>query len=275
MGEPVVAPLRLPLSYQNEPVGELLLGPRTGEEGFSPGDKRLLDDLARQAGVAAHAVGLTSDLQRARERLVTAREEERRRLRRDLHDGLGPQLSSQALTIDAVRALMRDDPDAAEALLLDLKAQAQDAVTDIRRLVYDLRPPALDDLGLLGALRESAAQYGHSELAISVDAPQTLPTPPAAVEVALYRIAQEAMTNVVRHARARTCAVSLAVDEEAGILRLEVRDDGRGLPEARSPGVGLSSMRERAAELGGSLTAEPLPEGGTVVRAGLPLAVER
>ncbi len=274
-GEPVVAPLRLPLSYQNEPVGELLLGPRTGEEGFSPGDKRLLDDLARQAGVAAHAVGLTSDLQRARERLVTAREEERRRLRRDLHDGLGPQLSSQALTIDAVRALMRDDPDAAEALLLDLKAQAQDAVTDIRRLVYDLRPPALDDLGLLGALRESAAQYGHSELAISVDAPQTLPTPPAAVEVALYRIAQEAMTNVVRHARARTCAVSLAVDEEAGILRLEVRDDGRGLPEARSPGVGLSSMRERAAELGGSLTAEPLPEGGTVVRAGLPLAVER
>ncbi len=117
-----------------------------------------MDDLARQAGIAAHAMLLTADLQRARERLVAAREEERRRLRRDLHDGLGPQLSSQALTIDAVRALMRRDPDAAETLLLDLKAQAQDAIADIRRLVYALRPPALDDLGLLGFLRETAAQ---------------------------------------------------------------------------------------------------------------------
>ncbi len=279
-GEPVDAPLRLPLSYQNEPVGELLLGPRTGEEGFSPADRRLLDDLARQAGVTAYAVGLTSDLQRARERLVTAREEERRRLRRDLHDGLGPQLSSQALTIDAVRALMRDDPDAAEKLLVALKAQAQEAVTDIRRLVYELRPPALDDLGLLGALRESGAQYGHNGLAVSVDAPRTLPTLPAAVEVALYRIAQEAMTNVVRHAGARTCAVSLALDDEAAVLRLDVRDDGCGLPDARTgahlrAGVGLASMRERAEELGGSLNIEALPEGGTVVRAELPLAVER
>ena len=243
----------------------------------------MLDDLARQAGIAAHAVLLTADLQRARERLVTAREEERRRLRRDLHDGLGPQLSSQALTIGAVRALMRRDPDSAEALLLDLKQQAQGAVADIRRLVYALRPPALDDLGLIGALREIAAQYGQNGLDVSVDVPESLPPLPAAVEVAAYRIAQEAMTNVARHAGARECSVSLALDEllDAGVLCLEVRDDGCGLPKVQagvtSPvqaGVGLHSMRERATELGGSLTVEALPEGGTVVRARLPLPEE-
>jgi signal transduction histidine kinase len=281
-GSPVDSPIRLPLVYQHETVGQLVLAPRVGEEGFSPTDRRLLDDLARQAGIAAHAVLLTADLQRARERLVTAREEERRRLRRDLHDGLGPQLSSQALTIDAVRALMRRDPDSAEALLLDLKQQAQGAVADIRRLVYALRPPALDDLGLVGALRETAAQYGQNGLDVSVDA-QELPPLPAAVEVAAYRIAQEAMTNVARHAGARECSVSLTLDKplDVGVLCLEVRDDGRGLPKVQagvpSPaqaGVGLHSMRERATELGGSLTVEALPEGGTVVRARLPLPEE-
>ena len=197
-GSPVDSPIRLPLVYQHEAVGQLVLAPRLGEEGFSPTDRRLLDDLARQAGTAAYAVLLTADLRRTRERLVAAREEERRRLRRDLHDGLGPQLSSQALTIDAVRALMRQDPDTAEALLLDLKQQAQDAVADIRRLVYALRPPALDDLGLIGVLRETAAQYGQNGLVVSVDVPEPLPPLPAAVEVAAYRIVQEAMNNVAR-----------------------------------------------------------------------------
>lgn len=270
-GMPVDTPVRLPLVYQHEIVGELLLGSRVGEKGFSPADRRLLDDLARQAGVAAHAVRLTADLQRARERLVSAREEERRRLRRDLHDGLGPQLSSQTLTIDAIRALMRQDPDAAERLLLDLKSQSQDAITDIRRLVYALRPPALDDLGLLGAIRASAAQYSPYGLQIVVEAPETLPPLPAAVEVAAYRIAQEALTNVVRHAEARACIVSLDIDGEEGVLGLEIRDDGQGIGENRGTGVGLASMRERTAEVGGSLTIEPLSEGGTAVRARLPL----
>jgi signal transduction histidine kinase len=224
------------------------------------------------------ALRLSADLQRSRERLVEAREEERRRLRRDLHDGLGPQLSSQALTIDAVRKLMRRDPDAAEELLLDLKADAQAAVTDIRRLVYGLRPPALDDLGFLGALRETAEELGAKGLSVSVEAPEKLPPLSAAVEVAAYRIAQEALTNVVRHAAADACTVSLAIDE-GSVLCLEVRDDGRGIPGLRenSParaGVGLTSMRERATELGGSLVVEPLPEGGTSVRARLPLPKE-
>ena len=284
-GDPGEKALRLPLVYGGETVGQLVLGPRAGEDGFAEAERRLLEDLAHQIGASAHAalmtdeaLRLSADLQRSRERLVEAREEERRRLRRDLHDGLGPQLSSQALTIDAVRALMRRDPDAAEELLLELKADAQDAVADIRRLVYGLRPPALDDLGLLGALRETAEQYGAKGLSVSVEAPESLPPLSAAVEVAAYRIAQEALTNVARHAGAKACTVSLAV-EGTSVLCLEVRDDGRGIPDpqARSSvraGVGLTSMRERAAELGGSLLVEPLPEGGTRVRARLPLPQE-
>jgi signal transduction histidine kinase len=284
-GQPVENALRLPLIYGGETVGQLVLGPRAGEEGFADAERRLLEDLAHQIGASAHATLMTdeafklsADLQRSRERLVEAREEERRRLRRDLHDGLGPQLSSQALTIDAARALMRRDPDATEELLLELKAEAQDAVTDIRRLVYGLRPPALDDLGLLGALRESAAQYSAKGLSVLVEGPEKLPPLSAAVEVAAYRIAQEALTNVARHAEANTCTVSLAIDE-ASVLCLEVRDDGRGIPDPQEDssvraGVGLTSMRERASELGGSLVVEPLPEGGTRVRARLPLPKE-
>ena len=224
------------------------------------------------------ALRLSADLQRSRERLVEAREEERRRLRRDLHDGLGPQLSSQALTIDAALALMQRDPEAAEALLLELKADSQDAVADIRRLVYGLRPPALDDLGLLGALRETAAQYDAKGLNVSLKPPEDLPPLSAAVEVACYRIAQEALTNVARHSGAGACTVSLAIEDE-NVLRLEVRDDGRGMPDpmansAVRSGVGLTSMRERATELGGSLDVQQLPEGGTLVRARLPLPQE-
>jgi signal transduction histidine kinase len=169
---------------------------------------------------------------------------------------------------------MRRDPDAAEELLVDLKGQAQDAISDIRSLVYSLRPPALDDLGLVGALRESAAQYRHNGFDVEVEASEELPNLPAAVEVAAYRIVQEAMTNTGRHAKARFCSVSLAVDEATKVLRLEVRDDGRGMPEERDSGVGLTSMRERAAELGGSLTVDSLPGGGVAVRAQLPLPEE-
>src|SRR5215217_5473801 len=284
-GAPVEDALRLPLVYGGETVGRLILGPRTGEEGFADAERRLLEDLAHQIGASAHAalmtdeaLRLSADLQRSRERLVEAREEERRRPRRDLHDGLGPQLSSQALTIDAVRALMRRDPDAAEELLLELKADAQDAVADIRRLVYGLRPPALDDLGLLGALHETAAQYSTKGLNVSVQAPEDLPPLSAAVEVAAYRIAQEALTNVAHHAGARACTILLAM-EEAGVLCVEVRDDGLGIPGAREnssvgTGVGLTSMGERAGELGGSLVVEALSEGGTRVLARLPLPEE-
>jgi signal transduction histidine kinase len=279
-GTPVADPLRLPLVYQGEPVGELLLGPRAPGEGFSPADRRLLDDLAHQAGVAVHAVHLTTDLRRARERLVSAREEERRRLRRDLHDGLGPQLAAQTLKVGSARVLLMHDQQAADRLLAELEDDIQHALADIRRLVYALRPPALDELGLVGALRASAAQYlqrnqggvvpsSANGLRISVEAPEVLPPLPAGVEVAIYRIVQEALANVVRHAGARTCRVRVWVD---GALHLMVTDDGVGLPPEPRTGVGLASMRERAEELGGTCEVERGPEGGTRVTVVLPLS---
>jgi signal transduction histidine kinase len=260
--------LTLPLSYQGTEIGALHVAPRAGEE-LGAQDRRLLHDLARQAGVAVHAVQLTADLQRSRERIVTAREEERRRLRRDLHDGLGPRLAGLTLRIETARDQLAHDPGADE-LLGDLSRRMEEAVTDIRRLVYGLRPPALDDFGLAGAIRQTAASYDTSGLAFDVDVPEHLPPLPAAAEVAAFRIVQEAITNVVRHAAARSAGIALRVDDTAGMLTIVVEDDGRGLAQAPRSGVGLQSMRERAEELGGTLAIESRPGGGTIVRAELP-----
>jgi len=264
--------LCIPLIHQGETLGYIVLGPRALNEAFSSTDLRLLDDLAPQVGVAVHAVRLTADLQRSREQLVLAREEERRRLRRDLHDGLGPQLAGLTLKLEAARNRLTDDP-LADSLLADLAKRTQDATADIRRLVYGLRPPTLDELGLVSALREGAAQYsqqGLNGVRITIDAPENLPPLPAAVEVAVYRITQEALTNVVRHAEARICSVRLTLDEQTGWLCLEIQDDGRGLSSTRRTGVGLNSMRERAEELGGTWTIESFPTGGTRILVQLP-----
>jgi signal transduction histidine kinase len=282
-GQPVPDPLTLPLVYQGETVGQLILGPRGQSEPFSATDRRLLDDLARQAGVAAHAVrlttqlqGLTVDLQHSREQLVTMREEERRRLRRDLHDGLGPSLAGFSLTVGAVRNLLLRDPQTADALLVQLGTEIETAVGDIKRLVYNLRPPALDELGLLGAIRARATHYSTDRapngLHVWVEAPEQLPALSAAVEVAAYRIVQEALTNVVRHAQAHNAVVRVSCSEA---LCIEISDYGIGLNAEDWPkqhtGVGLLSMHERAAELGGRCVIEPGPMGGTCVSAWLPL----
>ena len=280
-GTAVDQPLDVPLVYGGETVGRLILGPRSGDDTFGPADRRLLEDLAHQIGVAAHAVRLTdeairlsADLQRSRERLVTTREEERRRLRRDLHDGLGPQLAGLTMTAEAARDLVSTDPERAKDLLGDLMERAQSAVSDVRHLVYALRPPALDALGLLGALRAHADHHNDGGVRVSVEAPEQLPPLPAAVEVAAYRIALEAINNAERHAAARACVVRVTLDEAAGALLVEVVDDGRGIGEERGTGVGLSSMRERAAELGGSCTVETPASGGTRIRAYLPCGLD-
>ena len=262
--------VHLPLVYQGETVGRLVVGLRAPGEAFSQADMRLLEDLAREAGAAAHAVRLTSDLQRSRERLVVAREEERRRLRRDLHDGLGPALAGMALQLETIRGLLRDDPEAADALLAKLKDETQDGLAGIRRIVYGLRPPALDELGLVAALGEDSARFSLDGLGplVSIEAPADLLPLPAAVEVAAYRIAREAMTNAARHSGASTCTVRIALN--AG-LDLEITDDGRGLPADFHPGVGVNSMRERAQELGGKFTIGRAAPTGTTVRVHLPL----
>ncbi len=272
-GIPAGEPVTLPLVYQGEEIGGLVVSSRAPGEEFTSSDRRLLEDLARQAGAAAYAARLTADLRRSRERLVAAREEERRRLRRELHDGVGPQLAALTLKLETARNKLVRDPEA-ETLLSDLAERARVAVADVRRSVHGLRPPALDELGLAAALRETAIQYGQNGLDVSVEASGGLPPLPAAVEVAAYRIAQEALTNVVRHAGAKTCAVRFDLDREAGLLRIEVEDDGRGIGAKRGTGVGMFSMRERAEELGGTCVVEPVATGGTRVCVELPCFLE-
>ena len=265
----------VPLVHGAEPVGRLLLGVRAGERGFRATELALLQDLARQAGAAIHAQRLRDDLARSRERLVVAREEERRRLRRDLHDGLGPTLAAIGMRAEAAAAVLETDAGAGRRQLDALGEEVRVALADVRRLVDGLRPPALDELGLLGAIGQQAArldggtEHAGGAAAIRVESdPVPLPDLPAAVEVAAYRIAVEAMTNAVRHAGARLCRVRL---EAASHLVIEVTDDGRGVPATPRPGTGLESMRERAVELGGDVTVERRPEGGTRVLARLPL----
>jgi signal transduction histidine kinase len=265
----------IPLIHQGETLGYLVLGPRTPNEAFSSSDLRLVDDLAPQVGVAIHAMRLTSDLQRSREQLVLTREEERRRLRRDLHDGLGPNLASQGLKLAAVQQLLESNPSAAKPLLKQVMEQNNSTVADIRRLVYGLRPPALDELGLVAAIRDHVAGMdGKSTLEIEIIEPDGgLPPLSAAVEVATYRIVLEALTNVIRHAQAKRCTIRFSVSRNgaSGTLAIEVEDDGKGISVDHRAGVGLRSMRERAEELGGSCLIEHGVNRGAHVLARLPI----
>ena len=259
----------MPLTYQKETIGHLVVAPRGPHESFNHHEQRLLQTIAALTANTVRAVQLSDELRQSRQRIVTAREDERRRLRRDLHDGLGPQLASQTLGLEAVAQLMSANPDKAHHLLEALKTQAQDAIADIRRLIYELRPPTLDDLGLVGALQQSAARYESETLQFTFDVPHPLPELPAAVETAVYRITQEAMTNIVRHAQASQAIIRLTCANH--YLVVEIRDNGQGLSLAYQSGVGLQSMRERAAELNGRCMIQSLPEGGTKVEARLPL----
>jgi signal transduction histidine kinase len=275
-GAEVAGAYDLPLHYQGRPIGTLIVAPRGPGEQFGSADRQLLENLARQVSIAAHAVLLTAELQRSRERIVTAREEERRRLRRDLHDGLGSQLAALAIQTSAIRSLIVRDPAQADAAVIEIRDELKSAISDIRRLVHGLRPPAIDELGLVGALAQRAQRFAAgdfdgtpSRTAVVVSAPDDLPPLPAAVEVAIFRIVEEALTNVVRHAGASRVDVEIAVDRRA--LRLSVTDDGIGMPSGREAGVGMSSMRERAEELGGILHASNVDHHGFRVLATFPI----
>jgi signal transduction histidine kinase len=269
-GRPAGTVEEFPMTYQAEKVGRLLVSPRSPGQPLDTSDRRLLVDLARQVGVAAHAVRASLALQRSRVALVSAREEERRRLRRDLHDGLGPTLAGVTLGLHAARSQVVSAPEEAQKLLETLEAQVEQAVADVRRVVYGLRPPALDEFGLLRALQLQASQLEATApaLAVALDLPeQAIGQLPAAVEVAAYRIATEALMNVVRHAGATACTVRVQLD---GALELDIADNGRGLPPEHRAGVGILGMRERADELGGQLTISS--DGcGTAVHARLPV----
>ncbi|GAA2998081.1 sensor histidine kinase [Streptosporangium longisporum] len=254
-GRPESGARQVPLLWHAERVGTLRVsGARPGREPMAV--------LARHLAELAHAVRLTADLRRSRERIRSTRDEERRRLGRELHDGLGPALTSVTFALDEARRRLDTDPGAVEELLVRIRGEMIATIASVRELVYGLRPPALDDLGLEGALRAFAG-----ETAVTADG--SMDGLPAAVEVAAYRIAQEAFTNARRHARAATVVVRLR--RLPSELRVEVADDGVGLPENPVAGVGLTSMRERAAEVGGSCVIGRRPGGGTEVTVRLPV----
>jgi signal transduction histidine kinase len=256
--------VQLPLSAYGRGVGALSY--RVPATSLRTRDRQLLDDLAGHLGGVLHAHELTLDAQRARERLVLAREEERRRLRRDLHDGLGPSLAGHLLRLDLIAAKLRHDTSAA-ADVDQLREELRVTMLDVRRVVEGLRPPALDELGLAGAVRQVAARLtGGTSTGITIHVGE-LPPLPAALEVATYRIFAEAVTNVVRHAKASTCTVRISAG--SGRLRLEVRDDGCGVQDRPAAGHGLQTMRERAEELRGRLSVRSAD--GTVVVAEFPL----
>jgi two-component system NarL family sensor kinase len=261
----------VPLAASGAASAELVIGVRPGQSRLASQDMHVLTVLAIPLGVALRATMLSEELQQSRERIVAAREEERRRLRRDLHDGLGPTLSGVAYATDAARNLARSDPDTAVDLLVRLRGDIGDAIIEIRRLVEGLRPPALDELGLVGALHREAERLSYQDggrpLTVSVDAPPDMPELPAAVEVAAYRISAEALNNAAKHSGAEHVRVRITVGDE---LHIQVQDDGSPGPDGWSPGVGMASMSERAAEVGGRCEAHPGPAGGNV-EAVLPL----
>lgn len=253
-----------PIRWQDEDLGTLTVTSRAGDD-LTDADHTLLDGLARQAGAAVRAAMLNDDLRRSRERILVAREDERRRLQRDLHDGLGPTLASLYQRVDAARSLFTKDPAAADELLTDVAEQTRSVIEEIRALVHALRPPELDELGLAGAVEAVGARFDGLRVRVLAD---DLPPLEPVVESAAYRIAVEALTNAARHSGATVANVRLDVSD--GVLVVIVEDDGRGIaPDARD-GTGLRSMRERAGELGGRCDVASDPHG-TTVKATVPL----
>lgn len=259
----------LPIAYSGQAVGRLLLTDRGGLRTLlTRADQALLVDVVRQAAIAVRLTTLAGELQASRGRLVLAREEDRRRIRRDLHDGLGPVLGGVGLRLAAASHAVDSDPARAKELIATSRTDLTAAVTEVRRLVHGLRPPALDDLGLLAAVEQQADLARSQGIRVEVVA-TGLAGLPAAVEVAAYRIVSEGLTNVVRHAQASSAQVVLAGGPER--LVVEVSDDGVGISSDRTAGVGLLSLRERAAELGGTSAVRCPPEGGTVIGVELPV----
>jgi signal transduction histidine kinase len=256
-----------PLRTGSGHVGDLVVGVPSDQLGLAAPTRGVLELVAAPLAQALYAVRLSGQLQASRGRVVAALEEERRRVRRDLHDGLGPTLTGIAYSADAARNLIGIDPDQAENILRDLRADAGEAIAEVRRIVYGMRPRALDELGLVEAVRQRVLHL--QGLSVTLTAPQVLPALPAAVEVAAYRVALEAVTNVARHAGVDAARLEFAVSE--GLLRITVADDGASREPWR-PGVGLASMRDRVEQIGGTLVLISGPDGATVT-ADLPLEI--
>ncbi len=293
VGNPPPDTAIIPLVSGGRDIGSLIVAARSPGETFNEADRRMLGILSRHASTVLHSVKqtmeiglLVGELQQSREQLIMAREEERRTMRNNLHDEIAPRLASMKLTASLVEDWIREDPPRAISSMTRFREEIGKTVEEIRGIVYDLRPPALDELGLVGALRQRAErlQDVHSgakarPLRIEIEPADSLPDFPAAIEVGAYRIVTEALVNVFKHAAADYCRIRIEFNPETSELRLEVADNGIGLGErtsasSHSGGLGLTSIRERTEELGGICRFDRPPEGGTVVSAVLPVKVQ-
>lgn len=269
-GTPQNQVVNFPMVIAGQNIGELRAATRSADEPFSRVDYQVMGNLARQISVTAHAHLLGMRLEQARLRLVTERGEARRQLGRDLHDGVGHQLTALVQQLEHLKNVMHKDPSAAESTLSTMNRQLEQLTTHVRELAHQLFPPELELLGLAGALQERSLT--HPKLKITVEAAKDLPVLPAEIETAVYYIALEALTNIEKHAQALSCQIDLRLltAQPFPLLILTVRDDGRGLAEAPLGGIGLLSMRARAAEAGGTFAVNSLPGGGTVISVHIP-----
>jgi signal transduction histidine kinase len=233
---------------------------------FDDADETLITVLAAHAAIAIENARL---FEASRELSVI---EERNRLARELHDAMTQNLFSLSLTAEAAAGLVRTDPGRAEAEIDRVQELARETQAELRSLVFELRPPRLETDGLVATVRKDLEVLGRAHGLKADVRVHRKPELDSAVEIELYRIVQEALNNTVRHARAESVAVD--VDASNGIVTITVRDDGVGFDPAaraiRERRLGLTSMRERAEALGGTLTVETAPRSGTTVRVEVP-----
>lgn len=270
-GEEIHIKSEFPLKIQGECIGIFIVGVRSLQETLPPDKVYLLNDLLRQVTMAVQTVRISSELKRSRIKLVSFREEERRRLRRDLHDGLGASLASISLKMDTL--VFQNDVDLVlKNRLVELQENLRTAIGGIRQLVYNLRPPALDELGLIFALDELCRQYEGSSIKVSLEASEIDFPLHAAIEVAAYRIVQEAITNAGKHSNGSSCRVTLSSADS--FLMIQITDDGIGISDNRKKGIGLHSMRERAEEVDGQFFIKNNSDKGMTIEVRLPLWME-
>jgi two-component system, NarL family, sensor kinase len=268
-GTPCQVAVSIPLAFQGATLGWLRLAPRSPGESFDPHDRRLLEDTAAHASAAVCAAVTELGLRAAHARLAATREEERRRLRRDLHDGVGPLLAGLSFTAAAAERALAADPARAAELLSSVHQQASTAATTVRQISHQLRPAPLAELGLAGAIRQLTEPAVAAGLEVAVCLPARLPELPATTEAAAYHIAAEALSNALRHSRAARLTVELSQAQDGLVLR--VADDGIGISPPPQDGVGLASMRQRAEEAGGVWSLHSAGGTGTTVETRLPL----
>jgi signal transduction histidine kinase len=272
-GEPPEEPDFIPLLHQGRSVGELLVGPRHGERSISDADCAILRDIARQVAAAVSAAGLLTEIAASRSQLAVAREEERARLRHDLHDRLGSQLVGLTLQLDSLES--RSNGSGLLEQIRKAHIEAERALDEVRRICRGLRPADLEELGLVAAIDAAAARLSVGEdddgWSAKVGAAVQLPPIPPVTEAAAYHIAVEALTNAYRHSGGQCAHIRIGVAAGGGSLAIEIRDDGKGVGGHAKEGVGRRSMKERAEQVGGALEVSRGPGGGTIVRAELPL----